>query len=318
MTEPADTSPTATTDLAGTTPADASPTDGSPTDTSHTLMQRRRLISRGAAVAGAAAGAVALGIAGATPASATDGDALKQGGTYTGGSTTTLAGGSSTTPTLRLLNATGPSLELTAFDDFDKILKPGQVVATKDRLLLGAVDGDDAYTAALATLDDINVTIPVTSTRLTDTRSADDRNQLVGVGGAGFDSAGRLRAQSFIDVYVSAAGVGPLGLDAIFLNLTSTGSTGNGFLLAYPPGDRPVGSTTSYQKGVTTASSCLTGLEIVDDAYVVRIYTSATTHVIVDLTGVVAFPQATAAVTKTTRMRRPASRRPTWTPARRR
>ncbi len=285
------------------------------------ILGRRRLLSRGAAVAGAAAaGAVALGVAGAGPASAADGDALKQGGTYTGGTTTTLAGGSATTPALRLTNATGPALQLSPVgDDFAGDLTPGQLLATNGRILVGATDGDDSYTTALATLDDVNYTLAIPSFRLLDTRIADSRADLVAVGGPGFDSAGRLRGGSYVDVLLATAD-DEVALDGVFLNLTSTGSTGNGFLFAYPSGDRPVGSTTSYQKAVTTASSCLSAVGVVKDAFTVRVYTSTTSHVIVDLTGALLSPYPGPAATgrKAKAARRSVSRRMTWKPARRR
>lgn len=257
-----------------------------PLELSEMMLQRRRLLTRGVAAAGVAAGAVALSAAGARPAAATDGDTLTQGGTFSGGTTTTLEGGSSSTAPLKLTNASGPALELTPVGaDFLGDLAPGQLLATDDAILVGRSDANDGtYTTALATVDDANLTFAISSYRLLDTRSATSRGELVAVGGAGFDSSGRLRAGSYVDIFVAPANA-DFSLDGVFLNLTSTGSTGNGFLFAYPSGTRPVGSTTSYQKGITTASSCLSALGTVADVYTVRIYTSTTSHVVVDLTG---------------------------------
>lgn len=289
------------------------------------IVGRRRLLGRGAVVAGAAAAsAVAIGVGGARPASAATGDALKQGGSYTGGSTTTLSGGSASTPALRLTNPAGPSLELTSVgEDFAGDLQPGQLLAIDDRVLVGAKDSIGGYTTAFATLDDLNslpLPIAINPSRLVDTRTEAGRAGILAVGGTGLDANGKLKAGAWIDVLVDTA-TDDVTLTAAFLNLTSTQASTNGFLFAYPPGDRPTGSTTSYQKGVTTASSCLAALDVVKDSFAVRVYSSSPTHVIVDLTGllVVAMPSQGAPQRVRKAARRSVARRAqTWKPARRR
>lgn len=184
-------------------------------------------------------------------------------------------------------------------------------------VLVGLEDQAGPYTTYLATGFDvaaIPVTIAIPSSRLLDTRSAAGRSGILASGGGGLDSSGRLKAGAYIDVAVDAAD-SDFTLDGVFLNLTSTGSTGNGYLYAYPPGPKPVGSTTTYSKGVATSSSCLAAVGVVQDYFAVRIFSAALTHVVVDLTGVTLLdipgPQATATVTRTARRsaRRPAARR---------
>ena len=77
------------------------------------VVGRRGVLRGGAIAAGVAAGAV---IAGATAqtASAANGEAVTVGGNFTGTAATGLTiTGSTTVPTLKLTNATGPSLQLT-------------------------------------------------------------------------------------------------------------------------------------------------------------------------------------------------------------
>ena len=72
---------------------------------------------------------------------------------------------------------------------------------------------------------------------------------------------------------------------AALVSITTVGSTGSGALTAYPAGTtRPGASTTHFMKGqrVTT----LAVVPLADDGGV-RVYTSATSHVIVDVHGYV-------------------------------
>ena len=57
----------------------------------------------------------------------------------------------------------------------------------------------------------------------------------------------------------------------------------------YPPGVRPLTSTVNFEEGKSIANGAfiLTGIAPEDDAwYVIRIFTSAVTHLVIDLTGV--------------------------------
>lgn len=294
-----------------------------PVDLPPALVERRRLLSRGAVVAGAAvAGAAALTVAGAAPAAATNGQALTQGGTFTGGSTTTLGGGSSSTAALRLQNASGPALQLASVGvDFSGDLAPGQMLAIDDRFVVGAKDSIGNYTTALSTVDDINsLSLPsaIDPERLVDTRSTGGRAKILNKGS--LDSSGRLKAGSYIDVVVDDA-TRDYVVDAVFLNLTSTGSTANGFLSAYPPGPKPSSSSLNYTKGVAIANFSLVRTGVSGTSFVVRVYSSSLTHVIIDLTGglVSYVPGPAAQRTQARTARRSVARRVQgWSPARRR
>lgn len=282
------------------------------------VLRRRHLLGRGAAVAGAAAGAVALGAVSALPAAASDGDALKQGSTFTGTKKTGLVVDSTTVPPLELSNPSGPALRLTPVGkDFTGDLAPGDLLSIGDRPLFGASFAGERYTTGIATTDDlVGLSLPYAAnppSRLLDTRSASSRAANVArTGGPGFDSAGRLSAGAYADVKVGRAD-GESYLDAAFLNLTSTGSTAGGYLVAYPPGDRPASSSLNFAKGATIANGTLVALGVVGDFFVVRIYANVATHVILDLTGTlegaIPGPAADAAVVRRSRSaaRRPSS-----------
>jgi hypothetical protein len=286
-------------------------------------VQRRNFLRGGALLAGATAGAVAISAASALPAAAANGDAVTVGNAFTGSRTTTLTVSGSTaptTPTLTLANATGPALALSPVsDDWDGSLHIGEIASTELGPYVGVEDDQGNGTAAfLATEFDL-ATVPspmaFPTDRRLDTRYASGRTNILATSAGAFDSAHRLKAGAWVDVSI-ATNADDFVLDGAFLNLTSTGSTANGYLFAYPPGPdpRPVGSTTSYTKAVTTANSCFAAIDVIGTAYAVRIFTSAPSHVIVDLTGWVVSagigPAAPASATKSPRAnRRSAARR---------
>ena len=81
------------------------------------------------------------------------------------------------------------------------------------------------------------------------------------------------------------AGVPGAGVIGALVSITTVGSTGSGALIAYPAGTtRPRAGTTHFMKG--QAVTTLAVLPLGDDGGV-RVYTSATSHVIVDVHGYV-------------------------------
>ena len=70
---------------------------------------------------------------------------------------------------------------------------------------------------------------------------------------------------------------------AVFLKLTSVGSREDGYLTAYQPGPRPVSSSVNYLEGETLGGAAFASVGIVDNIFAVRIYTSQTTHLVVDV-----------------------------------
>lgn len=286
-------------------------------------LRRRHLLTRGAALAGTAAGAVALGVAGARPAAAANGDGVTVGTVSSGTSRTGLTVNKVGEPALQLTNNQGPALKVVGGSgEFTGTLAPGEVAGDPGGLVLGVADADgNTYQGLAAILDDLDaLSLPFTvpPTRLVDTRSASGRANILDT--SGLDSSGKLKAGKYIDVVVDSATEG-YTVDAVFLNLTSTGSTANGYLSAYPPGDRPNVSTLSYSKAVTIANFALASTGIVGSSFVVRIYSSALTHVIIDQTGaLVTFvpPASAARTTQRSSRRKMAARRPRTYTAKRR
>ncbi len=80
------------------------------------------------------------------------------------------------------------------------------------------------------------------------------------------------------------------------MNVTAVKPVKNGVMTAYPPGGRPLTSTLNYRKGKTIANGAFIGVGVAKeinpdwptsaDWFVIRIHTTAATHLVVDLTGV--------------------------------
>lgn len=271
---------------------------------SPTAVNRRHLL-RGGAVA---AGAAVIGAAALPSASAADNGPTVLGvanaSTLATGITINAATGNTARSALQLTNANGPSLALNALpDDWDGTLQTGQIANTTLGPLIGVDGGGSPVTTYLATgidLDNLPLPVPLNPPqRMLDTRNTAGRTGILRNSGSALDSSGRLKAGSWIDVAIAEAD-GPTSVDAAFLNATSTGSLTGGYLALYPPGTRPVGSTVSFSKGISTANGAFAGVGYFGGAFVVRVYASATSHVILDLTGAtivgVPGPDATVAL----------------------
>lgn len=257
---------------------------------------RRLLLTRGAALAGAAAGAVAIGVAGARPAAAANGDAVTVGGNFTGTTRTGLTSTNDGQAALQLTNSGGAALQITQRARFSETdtLPVGAFSADPTGPVVGVGDGNGgSYAGGVAVLSDLD-TLPLPFAappeRRVDTRYPSSRTNILDT--SGLDSSGRLRGGQFIDVVVDTAST-EYTLQGVFLNITSLGSTAGGFITAYPPfsspgGTRPNSSNLNYAKGATIANFCLAAVDLAEDNFLVRIYSSSTTHVIVDLNGVVA------------------------------
>jgi hypothetical protein len=251
----------------------------------------RRLLLRGGAVL---AGATVLAAAGRTPeASAADGDELVLGESNAASSSTTLtstpAGDS---PTLVLTNASGPTLRLsTVADTFeDGDLEVGDIANTDLGPVIGVDYGAGLQVDILATGADLALMptpVALAPERVLDTRTAGGRASIVrGSSANPLTAAGKVKGGQWIDVAVESA-VEDFALSAIFANITVVSPEGNGFASVYPAtgGPRPAASTINYRTGESLANAVFVGLGVVEDAYVVRIYTAQTSHLIFDLSG---------------------------------
>lgn len=253
---------------------------------------RRSLLRGGAVLAGAGLAGTAL----AQPASAGAIDYVELGQDNAETTSTELtvnaATGDADVAALKLNNADGPSLYLQPLDgDWNGSLKLGEIANTEFGPLIGvnAYDGPEVATSFLATgidLESLPITIPTPPTRLVDTRTAAGRKYILASSPNALDARGKLTSGSWIDIIVTETANG-FDLPGVFANLTAVAAEGTGWLTIQPGENYPVTSTLNVVKGQTVANGGFTAVRTVDNYFVVRVYTSATCWVIVDLTGAV-------------------------------
>lgn len=257
----------------------------------------RRLLLRGGAVLASAAGIAVAGAAmGPTAAHAADGDAALLGEDNASETTTSLTiGGSagSSSPALAVSNPSGPVLKLSPVGQgYSGDLKLGELAVTRNGPEIGVYGGPGglSQTTFLVTgldLDQIPVSVPIDPERLLDTRTAQGRDGIRSASAGAVTTNGQIKAGGYIDVAIAPSEFA--GLAAVYVNVTAVTPTTNGFIVVYPPGDRPGTSTLNFVKRQTIANSTfiLSGVADEDEDWtVVRIYTSALTHILLDLTGV--------------------------------
>jgi hypothetical protein len=260
-------------------------------------LDRRNLIRGGAVLAGAA-GATVIGAAlSPTKAHAANGDLVSLGGDNAATMPTRVTIGAATgspSPTLVLNNANGPSLALEALPQGTDIsLGVGEIVNTVAGPHLGVDYGAGTVTTFLATGLDVTNAYPIQAERVLDTRSASSRANDVVYGSSGprFDSLGRLAAGKFIDVAVANAD--ELDLTGVFLNVTAFRPTGGGYVEVYTPGPRRALPSISFQRQITVTNSIFVApstsapASAADTYYTVRVYTSRSTHLLIDMLGAV-------------------------------
>ena len=278
------------------------------TDVTETAVGRRNLLRGGAVLAGAA-GVAALGAVSAPRASAADGDPVVQGEENAATSTTSLRIGDpdgGADPTLALGNNDGPSLQLQALaGDWDGTLELGEIANTTLGPLIGVNDFDNqlatGYLATNFDLASISVAYAITPVRVLDTRTAGGRAGIVRTSTGALDANNRLKAGGWIDVGLTPADQN-FTVESAFVNLTAVAPVAAGFLSVYVPGARPNTSTLNVMARQTLANGAFVGVDVVEDTFAVRIFSSTTTHVLLDLTGVslndVPGPGATPAARK--------------------
>ncbi len=281
-------------------------------------LNRRGLLRGGAIIAGAAVGGVAATALTAPAAEAADGDAVLAGRSTGAESSTGIEigdGTGSADPTLKLSNANGPSLYLEPLAaDYAGQLELGQIANT----VLGPVIGVDSLlgetTTFLATgIDLADLPTPYAlpkPIRVLDTSSAAGRQRIIRMSSGALDSAGRMTPKSWLDLEVAVEDADFI-VPSAYLNVSAVSPVTNGYLSAYPPGDFPGTSTLNFQAKVTIANLAFVSTAIVQGRYAVRIYSSALTRVVADLTGVTikgSDPSAGLAAQRTTRTAKAARR----------
>jgi hypothetical protein len=252
---------------------------------------RRGVLRGGALLAGAAAGAAAVALS-PEAAHAADGDSVQLGEDNAAGSTTTLTiGGSQGTaaPTLALQNVAGPSLRLQSLPDtFTGELGVGEIAGTALGPIIGVETPSGPATSYLVTGQDLAAVpalFPVQPFRALDLRTAAGRESIIrGSVAQPLTAEGRLRAGQWIDIALLPDDAGFV-LQAFFGNLTAAGARANGFAALYPPGNRPPVSTLSYTPDRTISNAAFVGTGSVSGAYAVRLYASAESYFVLDVTG---------------------------------
>lgn len=275
-------------------------------------LNRRRLFRGGAVLAGAA-GATALG-AGVSPvaAEAANGDPVKLGTANQATTTTTISAATGSKPALVLANPDGPALSIPpASNSWDGTLSVGEIANTVEGPVIGADFGEGTQTVFLATSHDFEnlpTTFTVKPVRILDTRTKTRPPSIIATSDSALDSQQRLKAGAWMDVEIAPAGDG-LVYSSVFANVAVLSPTENGYLVVYPPGDRPGTSTVNYQSDRSTSNGLFMSVEQVEQSYALRIWTSGATHVVLDLTAVVVAVDNTRSATSRTQGNHRARRR---------
>lgn len=279
--------------------AESAPLPTTPSGESTGTVGRRHLLRGGAVLAGAA-GATALSAIAAQPAHAADGDPVLQGQGNEATSTTRLridgTVGDPDSATLLLQNADGPSLQLQALPyDWAGSLAVGQIANTRIGPAIG-VDGPDGFeTVSYLTTEFDLLALPelqaLSPERVVDTRFADQRASIIATPASNFDSSRRLLKGKTMSLAITPAD-GDVTVRSAFLNVLTVGSLVGGFFSvfppgAFPPGTTPTTSTLNFAQGQTIANGALVELGVLDGWFAFTLYTSQTSHVIVDLSGIV-------------------------------
>lgn len=263
----------------------------------------RRFLLRGGAVLAGAAGVTVIGAALAPTAQADDGDSVVAGQPNSASSTTSLTIAEGDDAALSLVNPNGPALRLESVGaEYVGDLDLGEIANTDLGPDIGVDYGDGPTTDFLATgndLDGLPTPIAIDPERLLDTRKASGRERIVrSSSSTAITSEGKLRGGQWIDVAIDTA-ESDFVLSAVFVNAAVLGPAKNGWLIVYPPSDTaPNTSTINFRAGVSLANAAFVGVGIYDGDYVVRIWTSQTTHLLFDLSGAVAGAAGEVAINK--------------------
>lgn len=284
----------------------ATPTDDAATTptTERPAVNRRRLFRGAGVLAGSAGVAAVLSAVNAQPSAAADGDSVQLGRDNRASTTTSLISDSEGggDPTLRLTNNDGPTLLLTPrTENYDRDLRLGEMVNLTTGPMIGVDSGngvENAYIALGTDLAAIPTPIAFPPVRVLDTRRPPGTNNIIGSSSNAFDNAHRLRAGAWLDIGLLESTAFYTAQGA-YVNVTVTGALGNGYATVYNPGPRPETSAVNFVRGVNIANGGFFATGQVDGFVALRIHVTATTHVILDLTGYTIVQQpVTAASTK--------------------
>lgn len=263
-------------------------------------LARRTLLSRGGIVAAGVAGVGVVAAAAAGPASAAAGDPVLQDTVNSAGTSATpteLDAANNTTPAFILTNTgvdtsnngAGPTLRLTpsAASGVQPTASTvgGDLTTTSDGTFWfthGFSTGP--FAAPVLTEATGNVYVPLTAPkRVLDTRQASLRTNIVTTKG-NLDSSGRLLAGKTILINLDSL---VFFAEAVFANLTVTGTTRAGFLTMWSgAGSVPNASSINFGAKATLSNfvSCGIAADSATIQNVIAIHAAVTTHVILDVT----------------------------------
>lgn len=157
-------------------------------------------------------------------------------------------------------------------------------------------------TSAFAVVGDLStdlVFVPVTACRLVDTRSASNTNQ-TGVAANAPIAAGTLRGYwGWNSTYAQQGGANTscgllLSLDvaALAVNFTVVSPATGGYITAWPFGTtQPLAATVNFNAGDVRGNFAVVKLNQATTTFDFSVYSTSTTHVVVDVVGYYARPR---------------------------
>jgi hypothetical protein len=245
-------------------------------------VDRRALLRRGGAiVAATVAGAAAVEAVNAGGAQAAPGDPVIQGQSNDAAAAQTTLTSSATTSTLALANTGSHApvkLAQQAFSSFTPAA--GGELENLDGDLFYTFDfgpGIGPVQGFVYTEFTANQVVTIIPQRILDTRSSAGRLHILNKTG-NLDSSGRLLAGHTIRIDLSSLEVAAA---SAFCNLTVAHPLTAGYMTLFPGGTRPNMSSINFTTNEVIANFAVTGTSTTDT---VSIYSSATSHVLLDIT----------------------------------
>jgi hypothetical protein len=258
-------------------------------DQSHQLsaddraVDRRALLRRGGViVAATVAGVTAVEALNASDAQGAPGDPLVLGGANDSGTVpTSLTSGATTAATFRVANTGAHApVELAQQSFAPFVAVAGGQLANLDGVLYSTLDfgsGIGAFPGFVYTEFTANEVVTIIPQRILDTRTSAGRTRILNKTG-NLDSSGRLLAGHTIKIDLSSLEVAAA---SAFCNLTVVSPLTGGFMTLFPGGTRPATSSINFTAGEVIANFAVTGTTPADTVW---IYSSATSHVLLDIT----------------------------------
>lgn len=261
-------------------------------DNSGEVNRRRLLRGAGVAVAGAVGAGVAASVA--TPADAASGDPVLAGKAVDAGTdTTTITTNNSTNATLVLNNTAGPTLTFGPTSQLPvnaNSSAPGSIIGDQygnlftNQVFVDSTGANANFYTRVFTDGWATQVVPIDPIRVLDTR---DPKLSGGLINANRDGTGRLIGGSTGTLLDISSRV--TGATAAQMNVTVVNATAAGFVTIFSgAGTRPNASTINYAANAALSNFAQTVVATTSNPNihdVFGIFTSQTTHVIIDLVG---------------------------------